>query len=206
MASEESKRNRIMDYSFEKFTSEGAGHVTMDDISRGLGMGKGTLYKFFPSKEDLLFATIDFVSHHVEKYIDKLLSDEKLNPVEKLDLLIKFVGGKLSKINPAAIENLERCFPEAYKRLIEARQRIIMKNIQRLFEEGKNSGHVNADTDTYLVTHILIGAANHVTDAKVLSTLNYSLDSLFGNITSTILKGCLTEEGRKIAFKDKVDA
>jgi AcrR family transcriptional regulator len=204
MASEESKKNRILDFSFQKFTTEGIAHVTMDDISRGVGIGKGTLYKFFPSKEILLFATIDFITSQVEKGITKIIENEKRNPIEKLELLIKLVGERLAKINPAAIGYIERSFPEAFQRILEARKHIIMKNIFTLFEEGKKAGYFEPDMDSYLVTHILVGAANHVTDSKVLSTLNYSLDNLFSNVTTTLLKGCLTKEGRKIAFQDKI--
>ena len=200
MSEEENKKNRIMEYSFKKFTSMGISHVTMEEISRGVGIGKGTLYKFFPSKEALLFATIDFVALRIEKKIQEIIADKQLNPAEKLSLVIKTVGDRLSKINPAVLSYIERSVPEAYDKIIEVRQRIIMSNILKLFEEGKNSGHFEPDMDAYLTAHIVIGAANHVIGAQVLPTLNYNLDSLMNNVTATILKGCLTEEGRKSVF------
>lgn len=203
MASDESKRNRILDFSFEKFTSEGITHVTMDDISRGVGIGKGTLYKFFPSKEALLSATIDYITSYIGWNVDRIVKEERLNPAERLSQLIKFVGERLSRIKPSAVEYIERCYPEAYSKIIDARQEIIMKNMCRLLEEGKKTGHFEPDMDAYLVTHMLIGAANRVTDARVLLTLDYSLDNLFESIATTLLRGCLTEEGRTMLFKDK---
>lgn len=201
MASEESKRKRIMEFSFKKFTTMGIPHVTMDEISRGVGIGKGTLYKFFPSKEALLFATIDFIAGVVEKKIEDLMNDEKLTAVEKLSLLIKTVAERLSSINPAALSYLERSLPEAFDKIVEIRERLIMKNLIRLFEEGKKSGLFEPEMDNYLTAHILIGAANHIIDGRVLSKLNYKLDELFNTITSTLMKGCLTEAGRKQVIK-----
>jgi AcrR family transcriptional regulator len=197
MASEESKRNRIMEFAFKKFTSMGFVHVTMDDISRGVGIGKGTLYKFFPSKEELLLDTIDYFGGRIEKAIQEIMAKENLTPVEKLVIIFKTVAERFSKVNPSVIAYMERSIPEAYEKIASIRQRIIMTNLVKLFEEGKRDGLFVPEIDEYLAAHILIGAANHILDAQVLSTLNYSLDNLFNTITSTILKGCLTEEGRK---------
>lgn len=197
MASDENKKNRIMEFAFKKFTATGILHVTMDEISRGVGIGKGTLYKFFPSKEVLLYETINFVASGIEKKINGIMEDDTLNPIEKLSLIFRIVGERISKINPTILANMERSFPEAFEKIEEVRQRIIMKNLFRLFEEGKKSGHFEPDMDAYLVAHIIIGAANHMTEASVLSTLDYKLEKLFNAITSTILRGCLTEEGRK---------
>jgi AcrR family transcriptional regulator len=92
MASDESKRNRIMEFSFKRFTSLGVTHVTMDEISRGVGIGKGTLYKFFPSKEALLLQTVDFVAEGIEKKIVATVSDDSLNTMEKLGAVMKILG------------------------------------------------------------------------------------------------------------------
>lgn len=197
MLSDESKKNRILEFSFKKFTTLGITHVTMDDISRGVGIGKGTLYKFFPSKEALMSATIDFVASHIEAKIEEILSNKQLSTVEKLSLVLKTIGEKLSKINPSVIAHLERSMPEAYEKIIELRKRIILTNMLKLFEEGKNNGFFDSKMDSTMVVHILIGAVNHITDDKVLSTLDYSLDNILKSVVSTILQGCLSEEGRK---------
>jgi AcrR family transcriptional regulator len=204
MPLEDSKKNRIMEYAFQKFASMGTLHVTMEEISRGVGIGKGTLYKYFPSKESLLLETINYISSRMEKVIEKVLEDGTLNPVEKLSVVLKTIGERLSKINPSMLAYMERSIPEAFEKIEAIRQRIILTNIIKLFEEGKKSGHFEPDMDTYLVAHIIIGAANHVTEARVLSTLDYGLEKLIGNLVFTILRGCLTEEGRKTVFKKDI--
>lgn len=203
MATDESKKHRIMELAFKKFISLGIPHVTMDDISRGVGIGKGTLYKFFPSKEQLILDTVDFVIGHVEKEVVAIMNDEKITPTEKLGRLIKTIAGRLSLVNPSAFSYLERAVPEAYDKIVESRKRIILTNFVKLIEEGKKSGHFEPDLDSYLVAHIFIGAIDHIIENEVLSTLDYSLDTLFRSVTTTVLKGCLTEEGRREAFKSE---
>jgi AcrR family transcriptional regulator len=80
MIAEENKKNRIMEYAFKNFIKSGISRVTMDDIARGVGMGKGTVYKFFPSKESLLLSTIDFMAAHIEKGVEEILSMKSLTP------------------------------------------------------------------------------------------------------------------------------
>jgi AcrR family transcriptional regulator len=178
----------------------GIPHVTMDEISRAVGIGKGTLYKFFPSKEALLFSTIEYITDSMEKSINRIMQDEKLSPIEKLTALFKVVAERLAKVNPSALAWMERSLPEAYDKIAETRKRIILTNIVKLFEDGKKSGLFDPEMDAYLVAHILIGAANHIMNSEVLSNFNNSIDNIFHDITSTLLNGCLTEEGRRIVF------
>ena len=198
MASEEIKRNRILEYSFKKFTSVGVQQVTMDDIAKGVGIGKGTLYKYFPSKEELLLNTIDFFTARMEKVVDDVLSDQTISSVEKINLFLKTVAEKLSQINPVVLTYLERSMPESFEKIQQTRQRIILSNLTRLLEEGKRNGIIDNQTDVYLISQIMIGAISHIVSSQVIPTLNYSFDQLFKAITRTILKGCLTEEGRKL--------
>lgn len=50
----DSKRNMILDASLEVFTARGFHEATMDEIAATSGVAKGTLYRYFASKEDLL--------------------------------------------------------------------------------------------------------------------------------------------------------
>lgn len=198
MQSESSKRNRIMAYAFQKFTSIGVAQVTMDDIAKGVGMGKGTLYKYFPSKEVLVLQTIDYVVGNVEKGIEEILSDEKLSAIQKLHLYFKTVTEKLSSINPMVLEYLQRSMPEAYEMLEHSRERIIMNTITRIVVEGKNTGTFDPQIDEKLVAYILVGAANQIVTTQVMKQLDYSVDQLINRIIEVLVKGCLTEEGRKL--------
>lgn len=200
MASIESKRNRILEFSFLKFTSIGINNITMDEIAKGLGMGKGTLYKYFSSKEELLYHTIEYFAGRIEFDVQEILADQNLTTIEKLNGFFKLIGERFSLINPIAIEHIARSFPDAFNKITEIRSRVIMTNLFQLFEEGKNSGIFREDMDTRLVAHILVGAANHIVDNKVVSTLNYSLNNLLHAIITTVLKGCLTKEGTRLAF------
>lgn len=197
MISEE-KRNRILDYAFRKFITAGIAQITMDDIARGVGMGKGTLYQYFPSKEGLILHTIDYIVFDFEKKLDRIMEDQSLTSVEKLSLYLKAMAERLSSLNPSLLEYLERSMPAAYEKIEKIRQHIIEDKLGRLLAEGKKDGLFDSSIEDGLVIQMMIGSVNHIIHTHAYNR-NMGSDQLFRSIISILLKGCLTEEGRKLA-------
>jgi AcrR family transcriptional regulator len=52
------KHARILQAAVELFTERDFHQVLMDDVAERADVGKGTLYRYFPTKEELYFATI----------------------------------------------------------------------------------------------------------------------------------------------------
>ena len=50
----------ILEQSFEALTRDGVRSFTVDSFSQNLGMSKKTIYKYFPSKEDLVDKSVGF--------------------------------------------------------------------------------------------------------------------------------------------------
>jgi AcrR family transcriptional regulator len=57
-ADAERNRRRILDAARDVFASDGLG-VGVDAIARAAGVGVGTLYRRFPTKEELLRAVVE---------------------------------------------------------------------------------------------------------------------------------------------------
>ena len=125
MALQESKRNRILEFSFERFTTVGINNITMEEIAKGLGMGKGTLYQYFPSKEELLYNTIRYFAGQIENSVQEIVKEEKVSTVEKLNAFYKLIGEKFALLNPVAIENITKSYPQALLSITEIRSRVI---------------------------------------------------------------------------------
>jgi AcrR family transcriptional regulator len=52
-------RERLIETSYELFTRRGIGAVGVDEVVERAGVAKATLYRHFPSKEDLVLAFLD---------------------------------------------------------------------------------------------------------------------------------------------------
>ena len=51
-------RARVLETAYETFAAEGLS-VPIDEIARRAGVGAGTVYRHFPTKEDLFRAVVD---------------------------------------------------------------------------------------------------------------------------------------------------
>lgn len=56
---EQLKRRQIMNMAMEVFKDKGYMNASMQDIAEKCGMAKGSIYKFFPSKEELFIAVFE---------------------------------------------------------------------------------------------------------------------------------------------------
>src|ERR1700747_1883099 len=74
-------RARVLETAFETFAAEGLA-VPIDEIARRAGVGAGTVYRHFPTKEDLFRAVVDSRIRHLIEEGHALLDD--LGPGEAL--------------------------------------------------------------------------------------------------------------------------
>ncbi|MBP8640778.1 MAG: TetR/AcrR family transcriptional regulator [Oscillospiraceae bacterium] len=196
MPSLEYKRNRILETSSKLFMAYGFKRVSMEEIARNAGVGKGTVYQLFESKQDLMFTTIEFVGNNMNEAIGSIMANETFSPITKLQMFLKTLSEWLSLVRTETLKDFEINFPEAFEKIQQTRQQIIIGNLIEMLNQGKQAGVYDAAIDAELAAHILIGAANHFTQGNVLSKFNSSPEQIFRSILNIILKGCITPEYR----------
>jgi len=77
------RRNQILESAARLFSSRRFDEVLMDEIAREAGVAKGTLYSYFPDKEELYFAVVfDGISKLNERLHAK--AEKLIDPEEKL--------------------------------------------------------------------------------------------------------------------------
>lgn len=192
------QKARIQETAFRMFTGIGYSGVTMDQIARSCGIGKGTLYEYFPSKEKLLLDCIDYFTLKLKSQIESVISDPALSPQQKASDFIVPVVRFVSGINVQVLTDIQRNVPEAYEKIESNRQKIIFANITRILEEGKKGGIFRAELDSTIVAHILIGAISHLSSPQVLEKIGLPVGQLFQAVLSIVWEGCLSEKGRKM--------
>lgn len=78
-------RRRIVETARALFEAKGVTRVTMEEISREAGVGKGTLYRRFPHKGLLCQALLDEPTQELQRETLEVMADPELAPLEKLD-------------------------------------------------------------------------------------------------------------------------
>jgi len=148
-------RARILEVAKEAFARRGA-NASLDDIARQSGVGAGTLYRHFPTREALIEAVY---RAEVEKLAlaEKELS-AKLSPVEALRawmlLFVDYIATK-QIIVPA----LNTMVGGASK-LYEGSRAQVKGAIEALVTRAIKSGDIRKDLEPFDLLRALIGVSN----------------------------------------------
>src|SRR5437868_14445100 len=65
-----SRTQQILDAAARLFAKHGYADADTQLLADELGVGKGTLYRYFPSKQELFLAAVDRAMHHLRRQID----------------------------------------------------------------------------------------------------------------------------------------
>jgi AcrR family transcriptional regulator len=77
------RTEEILDAAATLFADRGYPNTDMQVVADELGVGKGTIYRYFPTKRDLFLAAVDRVMHRLTEHIDASVTAE--DPLEQLD-------------------------------------------------------------------------------------------------------------------------
>ena len=151
-------RERILEVAKVAFTRSGA-NASLDDIAKEAGIGPGTLYRHFPSREELLQAVYRSEMEKVAAAERKFA--QSMPPLEALRAwLLLFVEAIETKqlIAPALttlIGDPKKVFAASYARMQEA--------IRALVNRAVKSGDIREDVDPMDLLRALVGVAHVAT-------------------------------------------
>lgn len=139
---------KILTVAADSFRQYGFKTITMDDIARRAGISKKTLYQHFTSKPDVVLATMIWYQEHIHNHVASIIADSE-NAVESMVRINAVLGQMFRQINPMAMLEMQRFFPEAYaqfrnKQLIKDVS-TMRDNILRGMEEGLYRQGMDAD-------------------------------------------------------------
>jgi AcrR family transcriptional regulator len=148
-------RDRILEVAKQAFTQSGS-NASLDDIAKQAGVGPGTLYRHFPTREELLEAV-----YRTE--VEKLAAAERkfaqaMPPIEALRawmlLFVDYIATK--KIIAPALDTPVG----AHSKVIEASYTHIQRAIRALVNRAIKSGDIRNDLDPLDLLRALIGVSH----------------------------------------------
>jgi AcrR family transcriptional regulator len=146
-------RARVLEVAYETFAAEGLG-VPIDEIARRAGVGAGTVYRHFPTKEDLFRAVIsDRIEGIVEDGRAVLASGD---PGEALFTFLRSVvlWSATDRGLAEALAGVGIKIEDAVPDLEEA----FLGLLGELLRAAQEAGTVRRDVDVRDVKTILVGA------------------------------------------------
>ncbi len=164
------KRAVILDAALRTFVKRGYPKTKVAEIASEAGVAEGTLYNYFPSKEDLLLALFDekwnAIIHEVKSKINRLDDpNKKLKAIFSSVVRMFRKNRQLAEIFMIDIKQ-SSIFLNNYtiNRIVE-----FLDLIEDILEEGKRKGIYRKDLDSRVAKMIIFGAAQGILLSWVLS-------------------------------------
>src|SRR2546429_10000498 len=121
MADDLETRKRILNKAREQFFRHGFTKVTLDEMAQEMGVSKKTIYKFFPSKTEILRELLNWKLQEVEDGLKRIRHGGGKDFVEKMTQFYTFAAVHLSEFGQPFIRDLARIAPYIWTKLEELR-------------------------------------------------------------------------------------
>jgi AcrR family transcriptional regulator len=200
-AHRERQRRRILDASETLFDEHGIDRVTMAEITSASGVRASTLYQYFSSKDDIVWAILSDTMKQVTQRTGAKM-DSATSGLSKITTLLDFIADELSN-HPAKARFMAQ-FDAMYARHWPAERMLTLEAqinpkgfayFGELIREGIADGSLRPDLDPDLTMHAVInaviGAQRRLASLGNKVELEYgqSIDRLFRETIRVIVLG-----------------
>lgn len=157
-ADAERNRDRILEVAKDAFTKFGA-EASLDDIAKQAGVGAGTLYRHFPSREALIEAV--YRTEVAKLAAAERNFAEKMPPIEALRawmmLFVDYIAAKkiIAPVLNTLLGGASKVFESTHDQIWAA--------IRSLVKRAIKSGDIRKDLDPIDLLRALIGVSNVAT-------------------------------------------
>ena len=197
----------IMDSARGVFCAKGYGDAVISEIAGQLGIVEGTIYRYFPTKRDLLIAV-------VEDWYRRILADydEQLKGISGTRNRLRFLIWRHLKVihdDPAMFRLVTgelRGGADYRTTSVYDMNRQYTKRTLAIVEEAVKSGEFRADVPLRMVRDMIYGGAEHHTWAFLRGEGDFSPDAAAEAIVGIIYRGLMGADTAPNSENGAVDA
>jgi len=103
----------------------------------------------------------------------------------------------LTNINPLAIMEVQKYFPEAWKIFEEHKEQVIMTDFVNILERGKQLGYFRSEIDAHILARLRVNQIASAIEPSNFNNENYNLVEEQMQMMDHFLHGIFTEKGRE---------
>ena len=162
-------KTKILQKSFELFVVKGFTDVSIDDITKAVGVTKGAFYYHYKSKDELL---VDVISKYVFLHLDGTMtiiqksSGTAREKIERFFTVIADLEAEFKKLTEGVIIDFRSFFllvMEGVKKLPPIAERYaqfhdgMRQKVKEILDEGKLYGDVPTSINSDTISYLLLG-------------------------------------------------
>lgn len=191
-------RDKIIEKAGELMLQYGIRTVTMDDISRDLGISKKTIYQYFKDKKDLI-NRITEVNLNIERERFGSTETECENSVHSLILISQCLRESMKDMKLNILNELQKFYPEAWAMYENFKRDTMLCSITRVITKGQEEGYFRKELDAELMAQMRIEQVQAVMlNPNIISREKYTLAEIQMQMFDHFVHGLFTIEGHQL--------
>ncbi|MCB0518653.1 MAG: TetR/AcrR family transcriptional regulator [Lewinellaceae bacterium] len=187
-------RDEIISRSEQLFLKLGIRSITMDDMSRELGISKKTLYHHFDNKDALVEAVINTHVEREQQIMEGICARAK-DALDEMRNIGAFITVTIEDVSPSALFDLQKYYRKSWELLMRKQDTQVMGCIVQNIERGIKEGLYRNDLNPEIVAKIYAKATFMVVDEMSLSASKFTRRELIWELHNYHIHGIATPKG-----------
>ncbi|MBM4265824.1 MAG: efflux RND transporter periplasmic adaptor subunit [Deltaproteobacteria bacterium] len=186
----DAKREAILAAASDEFAERDFHAVLMEDVAARAGVGKGTLYRYFPTKEELFVSSVARrLDESHQEFIRMLGGDASLENLLRaaMSKMLEYFAGKPQLLT--LLQRYEDRLPEGEARAWQERRTSVTDAVARAIDRERRAVR-GADVDSTLAAHVFLGMARTAIQVLGGDASQKRRDAVAKELVTLFLSGC----------------
>lgn len=197
-------KERILIAAREYFFTNGFSKVTMEEFAHSMGMSKKTIYKFFPSKDDIVKAITREQLISINHRCESFRNDSTMEFIDRIKSTIGYLTTEMQKMKPQFYIDVQRTMPDLWKEVENFRNEKVTSDFALMVQQGVNLGIFRSDVNVQVFVLMYASAMRSIVNPEALSHLPLNLSQAYQSAVTVFFEGMMTDEGRS-KYRDKLN-
>ena len=171
--------------------------VTMEDISRELGISKKTLYNYFKDKEDLVNKVIHHEFDLKEQCFDVIINEDS-NAIEQLFDFNNFMKEQIKYFSPSLDYDLRKYYPNIYNELHQKKRNRMFNAVKGNILQGKKEGIYREEINEELISKLYVARMDNIHEDEYFQTEEFVSAECFREMFIYHIRGIANAKGIEI--------
>jgi AcrR family transcriptional regulator len=160
------KRPRLVDAACAVFAEKGYASTRVADIAERAGVGKGTVYEYFSSKEELLFAVFELTNTQISVRLDDALAAGGTAEEQLLNLLRlgAEVISEQVEMQPVILDfwaaSRGKEVEDTYRRAVVSSYTFFRRRVADFIRDGQHKGEFKSSVNTEALAAIIVASVD----------------------------------------------
>lgn len=189
-----SQETQILLKAKELFFKIGVKSITMDDLSKELGISKKTLYNFVENKSDLVNKTL-ILHFQEEKELTLEMIYHSKNAIDEVISMAKHGLKQFRNMHPSSIYDIKKYYPKAWNIIEQYKSDFIYNCIKQNLSKGKLEGFYRTDLNGDVIAKLYINSIDFIVNPHNFPATEYNFPDLYKEFIAYHIEGIVSEKG-----------